>query len=75
MSAVLLQTKINFENAYEDSEVIHPLSDLTMIGIQNHFNEIKKKYPGYDDYEYVLAWESHGFGAMTGWYDLYGIKY
>jgi hypothetical protein len=70
----LLESNINFGNAYEDRDVIHPLAGLSYVEIEAHFLGIMEQYPGYEDYVYELNYKSHGYGAQTGWYELYGIK-
>lgn len=71
---VLLETDINFENAHEDNDVTHPLAELSYLEIERHFLGILEKYQGYDDYVYEKNERYHGYGAITGWYELYGIK-
>jgi hypothetical protein len=66
----VLETNINFENAHEDNPIVHPFRDMTFKEIKTHMEEIEAKYPEFCNFRYEEKWKSHGYGAMTGWYDL-----
>lgn len=69
---VVLEDKINFENAHEDNDLTHPLEDFTFEEIKELMTEVESKYPGYDSYWFEKCSKSYGYGARTGWYELRG---
>lgn len=69
----LLVSKVTHESYAEDYDVEHPLAHLSFNEILENLEYIKANYPGYDDYTYKLDSKSHGYGARSEWYDLFGL--
>lgn len=69
---VVLEDRLNFENAHEENDVVHPLENMTIQEIKDHIADLERWYAGYEGLHYEKCWKSFGYGAMTGWYELRG---
>lgn len=57
---------------HQDEPPMHPLEGLPFTKIQTHFLDLLDAYPEALDFEYEYRFKSHGYGAMTYWYQLNG---
>lgn len=74
MVKVVLETNINHEPYAEDGSPIHPFAYLPFDEVKSLIEQIEMKYPEYDNFEYELKMKSHGYGAVSEWYDLVGYN-
>ncbi len=80
----ILETKINYEAYAENYDPKDPIQELYDANYQslskfqkevdNHYKELSEKYPDYINFYYESDYVGHGFGTMSKWYNLMGVK-
>ena len=60
----------------QDYEPSHPFEEMTFNEILEYITAKKNLHlHEYKDFNLQKHWKSHGYGAMTYWYELRGIPY
>lgn len=70
MSNWVLLEKVNL---VQDEDPMYPLSGFSFSEISGLIKDLHFKYPECSDFKYELNWKSHGYGAVTRWYELQGL--